>query len=366
MLRMMSLFFSMIPPSIITAQAFDEMVGSLSMQTRSVLWQSWRGHDGGTVVAPTRGGGVSALWRMTGLLSRSTKGKPPANMAGGGWSDKEINALTNYVYTIDDPQPEQRINLTISNFDVVVFRVMHGWMNLNEITHDRIVEAVQLSHELLGATSVVLMTIPFTNNVLTVEDMIKVDKINSDIREIARGWHARRKHSTGGVQQVLVIEYGSYCNHIIWSNGRHLGYNVTHPLRADELDFAAEGPFFLLDRLHDGEWGPSIPQVCSDSTSLGPDRTACNRNYLFLDGMHVCPETLASRFAAGLACLLGCVYNGQTAKKTSLEANEEEIVLPAEENIRFCEKECNEQFLSVMPVEESWIDKNTVIASFSG
>ena len=46
--------------------------------------------------------------------------------------------------------------------------------------------------------------------------------------------------------------------------------------------------------------------VCSDEPKGGK----CNRNYLFLDGMHICPETLASRFAAGVACLLGCVYVG--------------------------------------------------------
>ena len=48
------------------AQAFDEMVGGKELESRTVAWEAWRGHDGGTVVAPTRGGGVSALWRMTG------------------------------------------------------------------------------------------------------------------------------------------------------------------------------------------------------------------------------------------------------------------------------------------------------------
>ncbi len=357
------------------AQAFDEMIMNNKQQikqTRKVLWESsLKGHDGGTIVAPTRGGGVSAAMRMTGLLSRSGKGKPIANARGGGWSDTEIDLLTNYSYDErlmeDQPQllQQQRTNLTtttVDNFDVVIFRVMHGWMGLNEITHDRLVEAVELSHTLLGATTALLMTVPFTNNVKTIEDMIKVNEINEDIRQIAREWHSMRETNVGGLQHILVVEYGSYCNHIIWSNGRHLGYNVTHPLRATEYIFDIEGPDMLLDRLQGadeefpGAWQPSIPMICSDTSLLGPDRRACNRNYLFSDGIHVCPETLASRFAAGVACLVGCVHNGQQSSKH---------IFPAEENVRQCERECNEQFLSVMPVEESLINTGTTLASFA-
>lgn len=48
-------------------------------------------------------------------------------------------------------------NKTIGSYDTVVFRVMHGWMKIEEITHERLVEAVELAHELLGAETVVLM-----------------------------------------------------------------------------------------------------------------------------------------------------------------------------------------------------------------
>ena len=361
------------------AQAFDEMVMAMDNKqgdeqipntARNVLWESWRGHEGGTIVAPTRGGGVSALWRMTGLLTRSSKGKPPANSAGGGWSDTEIDLLTNYVYYDSMMKNREKLPLqlqqlrnltttTVANFDVVILRVMHGWMKLHEITHDRLIEAVELSHTLLGASTVVLMTVPFTNNVQTIDDMIKVNEINEDIRNIARDWHSKREMNVGGLQNVLVAEYGSYYNHILWSNGRHLGYNVTHPLRATQSIFDTEGPDMLLDRLQNaGEWPPSIPMVCSDISSLGSKRQTCNRNYLFLDGMHLCPETLASRFAAAVACLLGCVYNSD-------ENNEGSKLLQPEGSIRACEKECNEQFLSVMPVDESLIDTYTSLASFA-
>ncbi len=281
------------------AQAFDEMVIMDKKQdqeittTRKVLWESWRGHDGGTIVAPTRGGGVSGLWRMTGLLSRLNKGKPPPNSAGGGWSDTEIDLLTKYSYdqniliTEDVPlqqhleQNPRNSTTTVSRFDVVILRVMHGWMNLHEITHARLVEAVELSHTLFRATTVIIMTVPFTNNVQTIEDIHKVNEINEDIRHIARDWPLLREKNVGGLQHILVVEYASYYNHIIWSNGLHLGYNVTNPLRATQYIFDTEGPDLLLDRLQHATWPPSIPMVCNDTSLLGQDRRTCNRNYLF-------------------------------------------------------------------------------------
>lgn len=266
------------------AQSFDEMIGGKELQSRNITWEAWNGHDGGTITAPTRGGGVSAMWRMTGLLSKSKKGRPPAKSAGGGWSDLEIDRLLRYVYSDSDGKDEQQAKHTaIERFDVVVFRVMHGWMLIDEITHERLVEAIELANELLGATTVILMTIPFTNNVKTVEEMQKAEVINEDIREIAKSWHLRNE--TTGVKHVLVQEYGNYYNHIIWTNARHLGYNVSSPLSASQFLFDMEGPHFLYDRLNDGgPWSPSIPMVCSDMQSLETERRKCNRNYLFSDG----------------------------------------------------------------------------------
>ena len=55
------------------AQAFDEMVGCRNNVTsgngtgfcrpRDVVWEAWRGHDGRSILSPTIGGGLSAIWR---------------------------------------------------------------------------------------------------------------------------------------------------------------------------------------------------------------------------------------------------------------------------------------------------------------
>jgi len=132
--------------------------------------------------------------------------------------------------------------------------------------------------------------------------MKDVRKINEMIRDVARDWHL--EHDT----RVLVMELGTYFDHITWTNARYIGYNVSAPLTADPETFHTEGPKFLLERLNQPNFSPSIPMVCNKMPS-DENRTYCDRNNLFLDGMHMCMESLAARIGAGTACLLGCVYN---------------------------------------------------------
>ena len=236
----------------------------------------------------------------------------------------------------------------LGKFDVVIFRVMHGWMKTEEITNSRFLEAIHLASELYGAETAILQTIPFTNNVKTAQDLTDVNRLNQDMRNIAKNW-LPTNNST--IKNVLVHEYGQYVNHVVWANARYLGYNVSDPVTAHPSIFEKEGPSFLFDRLKDGQqFSASIPMVCSDLESLGDKRAKCNRNYLFSDGMHVCPESLSFRYAISLACLAGCVYN------TCDEG--------AEKDVRGCEKECNDQFMSLKPVNDEWIGVNVTLASF--
>jgi len=101
--------------------------------------------------------------------------------------------------------------------------------------------------------------------------------------------------------------------------------------------------------------------VCSDTESLGLRRETCNRNYLFKDGMHTCPEKLASRYAAGCACLIGCAHNGREKGGHRHANKEKHHDEKSDSRMRACERECNEQFMSVMPVDDSWIDNNTMV-----
>ena len=132
--------------------------------------------------------------------------------------------------------------------------------------------------------------------------------------------------------------------------------------------FDSEGPKFILERLNQNVWPPSIPQVCSKKPTSESDGAYCERNFLFNDGMHMCTETMSARVGAAVACLLGCVYNRKGLVDSSLERMQKESVATTKlktriMKIRACERQCNSQFMSVLPVKENWI--NTTLASFA-
>lgn len=241
--------------------------------------------------------------------------------------------------------------------DAVVFRVMHGWMTIEEITKERLHEAADIAHR-FGADTVVFVTIPFTNNVLNASILEGVSRANEMIWDTARTWRLVRNDTT-----ALVLDYGTYSNHVIWANARHIGYDVSDPLTASDSVFDAEGPGFLFERLDQETWPPSIPHVCA---KIPTHRSHCDRNWLFSDGMHFCTETLSARIGSGVACLLGCVYNRRGGALSLLDTHEPEQREKGhiDDRLRSCERQCNRQFMSVRPVRESWI--NTTLASFAG
>ena len=150
------------------------------------------------------------------------------------------------------------------------------------------------------------------------------------LSEAARGRSPFKNMRGGGWNfwqvQKFLGEYAAYCNHLIWRNARHMGYDVSAPSTSDPQIFDAEDPHFLMERLKKQHWPPSVPMVCSKMPTEESRGEYCEQNFLFKDGMHICTETLAARVGAGLACLLGCVYNrkefedeGRVERKSMLD-----------------------------------------------
>ena len=118
-----------------------------------------------------------------------------------------------------------------------------------------------------------------------------------------------------------------------------------------------EGTGFLLHRyrgIKGMRFEPSIPMVCAyhiDEPFSTQNKTAgkCFFNRISRDGFHWCVESLGPRYSANIACLLGCVYNGKEPE--------------SDEQLRSCEQECNDQFMSLIPVDSSWIGNNTTLFS---
>ncbi len=75
----------------------------------------------------------------------------------------------------------------VNRFDVAVLRLPHGWLGISYLNNvSRIIETIKTTHSTLGATTIVIPTVPMFNNVKSESDWKKVAQVNSFIREVAR------------------------------------------------------------------------------------------------------------------------------------------------------------------------------------
>jgi len=365
-------------------QGFDASVLGAGHDDHRVVLQEYfyegkiYSHNCLSVAAPVRGGGISSYWRVTDLISKGNRRKEAACAKEElqlkqrvGWSMEQSIALVDHKFgngnnnSVSESSDVLESSFAVGQFDSVVMRIPHGWMDIPDITRERIVEAIQLSGENLGVQTVILTTLPLNNNVLTTSDWQGIHDINKIIRDIARTW---TPVPGIGVQWILVQEFGDFTNQILWKNAQHLGYATESttdnaPKKQQQQQhqqhdgWELSGGEFLLDRLPlaKRKWPPSIPMVCAEKPA--PEAKNCIRNKISTDGIHWCIETLGPRYAASVACLLGCVYNGKGPRGS----NDRDVG-----DVRKCEEECNDQFMSITPVDERWIGGEAVIFSRAG
>lgn len=283
------------------------------------------------------------------------------------WTEKQALVLVNEQYrgvassTLpgSHSQTEQSSLYTVNAYDAFVLRVPFGWITLEQITEERIVEAINLASSLLGAQTVVISTLPLNNNAITAEHWEKVAEVNQMMRDLARSWVPS---GPGDVRFVLIQEFGNFTNQVLRKNSEHIRLTNTSTPDFSELGWEVSGKDFLLKRLSaEAYWAPSIAMVCAEPTfptvnAKNQKVEDCVRSKISRDGAHWCVETIGSRYSASIACLLGCVYNG---REPSI-GRKEDI-----EMMRQCERLCNNQFQSIDPVDMGWITNEIPLVSKS-
>ena len=311
---------------------------------------------------PIRGGGVSAFWRMTHLMLRETNSWPfKCQQVWRHWNEGQGLAFLNHEYNSTKlaawpsnsgliPEFWQKTNLAswqqtnlfntgniVNKFDVVILRPT-VWLQIDYINNaTRIIETIETTHRILGATTIVITTLPLFNNVDTENDWKSVAEINRMIREVARNI----TESDGAIEYVLVQEFGNLTNQVLMENAKHLDLISLHRARA--IDYSHEGwevdlaDVFLQrpPKKSAKDWPSSHCQVCSSFPSNATE--TCPGVRISSDGVHWCVETFGARFTASIACLLGCVYNNVFKP-------------PTHEGVRECEQQCNDQFMSLSVV----------------
>lgn len=306
------------------AQSLD-FAGGATVENRKVLrYSNPPLHEGMTIAAPVRGGGVLASWRITGWLLRNAEGRPPYQF-GGGWYRDDVQLLLNYSYSSGGGGDDSIVqNTTIGSMDALIFRIPTGWIPFSGLKPRVMRQTVDLAHELFGVKVIILVLSPFNNNVPTMEAL---ETFNMLVRSFCESW---KPSSDRGVQHVLCLDYNKLTHDLMEMNAISMGM-------INETDV---GDDYMLQRLNPAKktkWPPSIAHVCAEYPTT--DHASCNRTILTNDGAHPCMETIGPRINAALGCILGCVFNQNNGGTTS-------------GFIKECEHECNEKFMQLSPIEE--------------
>jgi hypothetical protein len=297
------------------SQGLEEATGA-SSDDRSVLRYSWARHEGIHVSAPVHGGGVVAGYRLLGMLRRIGEDKPLPNAPGGGWNRTDVDRLRAIEY-----QLLNGTNAQVGDFDALVFRIPLDWMGFDDLTNETLAETVELAHELFGVRTVIFITMPLSNNMLSTELEDELFAKNEMLRQFARNYHSSAGKSSTSVEHVQVLEFGRLFHSLLEWNARHLGYDTS--LRNYTMNKLASP--------HNAErYVLSIPLVCASRVPHGA--AECEKNSITNDGQHQCMGTIGGRFYAGLACVLGCIYNGGGVDHESTDG---------------CARGCNDGFLNL-------------------
>jgi hypothetical protein len=138
---------------------------------RTMYQYAWKGHESVVVTAPVNGGGALAALRMTGLLLEEGRGKPPPNAgpnqtdASGGWLPEHVRQILDHNYTTTttvmdiDSGETTTSTQSIEAFDVMIFRIPHGWLQASIVTRERLEKSLSLARELFGVRTIIIQTL---------------------------------------------------------------------------------------------------------------------------------------------------------------------------------------------------------------
>lgn len=326
-------------------QVLEEAAG-ITHDIRRVYHNAWGEHESVSVSCPTRGGGVLAAFRMTGMFLLSGKGRAPPNAGpqqndgAGGWLPEHVEQILNHHTRPSsggsDAGSHRRVQ--VGSYDAMIYRIPHGWLSLDKITRASLTESLLLAHELFKVRTVIVLTNHFNNNVRTEQDLKDLRNTNKMIRDTVHMWSGNATLASL-IPTVMVMDFGAWTDTIIRLNAQLAGYDTTTTSSSSSSESQNN---YTLARLGGGKYPPSVAMACADRVDAG-SRT-CTRNMLTIDGMHWCMESLGGRIVAGLACLLQC-----SLEVTKRKENDDDLLTDGRvaARLRLCEGECNNRFMSL-------------------
>jgi hypothetical protein len=239
------------------------------------------------------------------------------------------------------------------------------------LTWNALDELVDLSFNYLGASTVILLTIPIFNNVVNMSELVVA---NRRIWEYAREFEVNMTKTNSNTtiftsdeedsstsarsplpkRRILVMDLYAYSVSLFLQNSIEIGVMQSErgeELKSKLLQSANASDFLNLTMTLNEALNQSIPLMGGPRgrlivTKYGRiiqnkightcgDINCTTKSMITRDGMHWCMKETGGRLSAGLACLIQCsLINDGRDDKT----------------IKACERRCNVQYMSLAPV----------------
>ncbi|KAL7539634.1 hypothetical protein ACHAWF_006466 [Thalassiosira exigua] len=257
------------------------------------------------IVSSQSGGLLAVVKDNTNMIDTKTK-----------WN-RNNTAISSLMSALGNQRSSKRISLSSIDenklLDVLIYQFQSGHIDLHDFDEHYLEEAILAASDLFQATSVVLPTVAWMNNV----DSAKVEiwrEVNDRIRKFGQLYTPNENMT---VESVQVLDIAALSREYIETNAKILDIspNETYSLRLENL------------------WESLVAQICA-SLPFADDAKGCLPGMVSLDGMHICPETFHGRINAALVCLLDCKFN-QQLRHHSLSA---------------CSDGCNSKYMNFNPI----------------
>ena len=300
---------------------------------RTTLKYKWGLHEAITYHDLGQGNAL-AICRLLGFLGYSGqehwRPNQPWKNGYGGWNMEDVDLLMDETRNVN-----VETNRTMEgNFQAMIFRISHGWIPLELITEAKLKETVTLAHDLFGVETIIVTTVPFTNNIQTEKDFLQVKQVNDMINMFCLTHRASPKNGRSGVKNVMLLDLHQLVNAFMEANAIALGYNTSLQQSKPVWYWMERLTQYPKSTLH-----ASIAHVCA-APKPATDAPRCHKQNSFsIDGMHYCMSTIGGRLSAAVACLLKCVYDDR------------------ERTLDGCATSCNQQFMSLNPIPKSMYNR---------
>lgn len=267
-------------------------------------------------------GGIVAFWFVTIFLS-GVDAQTKKNV------DLLVNASRTNAEVAAIPTASSSMSLPdVDVVDVVILRIPVGWFMPNEVTREKVARLTELAFTLTNCALVIISTVPHANTLKTDERVTDNDQANAIIREFAASYEPQATTTAAGSRrrkQVFLVDFERLTADTTAANGAFLGIpeNETLTWRLSDM------------------WVATVAQKCSNL--VPPGTPSCLPNLFSVDGMHWCPNTMAGRMNAAIACLTGCRYNDNDNAENANEGNTN----AQKQKERQCAAECNDRYMSL-------------------